>query len=218
MFCAQCGAQVAETAGFCSNCGAKVAASRPAVPEPMTAHAPMPGAPPSVATTPPAIAPPSATATPSVAGTLSAAGSVKYAGFWIRWVACLIDGIFISVPLAFVAALASAVGTLSDGQGGPNAAGILFFLFYISFAFAATWLYYALLESSPEQGTLGKRILRLKVTDIEGRRIGFGRATGRFWARILSGIPFNIGYIMAAFSDRKQALHDMIAKTLVVRT
>jgi uncharacterized RDD family membrane protein YckC len=78
-------------------------------------------------------------------------------------------------------------------------------------------LYYALLESSTWQGTLGKRALGLEVTDLEGRRISFGRATGRFFAKIISALILWIGFIMAGFTEKKQALHDMIAGTLVIR-
>lgn len=205
MFCTQCGAQVDESAGFCSNCGAKMAASRPAVPEPMIAHAPIPAAPPSMAVPPPAAAPPGATATSS---------APRYAGFWIRWLANFMDSLIISIPTAAVFMMASVVGGLSQAEEGARA---LFFILLLPFAFAATWLYFAFFESSASQATLGKQILGLKVIDYEGRRISFARATGRFWAKILSGIPFNIGYIMAAFTEKKQALHDMLVKTYVVR-
>lgn len=110
--------------------------------------------------------------------------------------------------------LASASGIISPGQGGPE---VIFFLLLLPFAVAATWLYFALQESSSAQATLGKRVLGIKVIDYEGRRIGFARATGRFWGKTLSGILFNIGYIMAAFTARKQALHDILAQTLVIR-
>jgi uncharacterized RDD family membrane protein YckC len=73
------------------------------------------------------------------------------------------------------------------------------------------------LTSSSWQGTVGKRLLRLKVTDEAGNRIGFGRATGRFFAKILSNLLFCIGFIMIAFTDRKRGLHDMIAGTLVMK-
>lgn len=200
MFCTQCGAQVDDTAGFCPNCGAKVAAPRPSPPPPMTAAAPMPATPPMAAT---------AAAHGTAAGVPG-----RYAGFWIRWLANFIDSLIISLPTAAVFMMASVFGNLSQAEEGARA---LFFLLLLPFAFAATWLYFALLESSGAQGTLGKQILGLRVTDYEGRRISFARATGRFWAKILSGIPFNIGYIMAAFTERKQALHDILAKTLVVR-
>jgi uncharacterized RDD family membrane protein YckC len=79
------------------------------------------------------------------------------------------------------------------------------------------WLYYALLESSPHQASLGKMALGLIVTDLEGNRIGFGRATGRFFAKFLSALTLGIGYMMAGWTERKQALHDMIAGTRVMR-
>jgi uncharacterized RDD family membrane protein YckC len=73
------------------------------------------------------------------------------------------------------------------------------------------------MESSAWQGTLGKKALGLTVTDLEGRRISFGRATGRYFAKIISTLILCIGYMMAGFTERKQALHDMIAGTLVLR-
>jgi uncharacterized RDD family membrane protein YckC len=73
------------------------------------------------------------------------------------------------------------------------------------------------LESSPMQATLGKKICGLRVTDLNGERLSFGRATGRFFARIVSSIPCMIGYLFPFFTEKKQALHDMIAGTLVIR-
>jgi uncharacterized RDD family membrane protein YckC len=80
------------------------------------------------------------------------------------------------------------------------------------------WLYEALLTSSSWQATVGKRILNLKVTDELGNPISFERATGRFFAKILSSLLFCFGYLMVAFSARKQGLHDMLAGTLVMKT
>jgi len=84
--------------------------------------------------------------------------------------------------------------------------------------FCAFWIYEAAMESSSKQATLGKMALGLKVTDEQGGRISFARATGRYFAKIISGMILFIGYIMAGFTARKQALHDMIAGTLVTRT
>ena len=78
------------------------------------------------------------------------------------------------------------------------------------------WLYFAKLESGPSQATIGKRVMGIKVTDDRGQRIGFGRATGRFFGKIISGMILNIGYLMAGFTGRKQALHDMMAGCCVV--
>ena len=72
-------------------------------------------------------------------------------------------------------------------------------------------------ESSARQATLGKMAFGIVVTDVHARRISFARATGRFFGKVLSNLTFCIGYLLAAFTDRKQALHDLIAGTLVVR-
>ena len=79
------------------------------------------------------------------------------------------------------------------------------------------WLYFALMESSRFQGTLGKMAVQIKVTDLEGNRLTFGRATGRHFGKIVSGLTLGIGYIMAAFTEKKQGLHDIMAGCLVVR-
>lgn len=79
------------------------------------------------------------------------------------------------------------------------------------------WLYYALQESSERQATIGKRALNIYVTDMNGQRLSFGNATGRYFAKILSGLILGIGYMMAGFTEKKQALHDMVADTLVMR-
>jgi len=86
------------------------------------------------------------------------------------------------------------------------------------FSALVSWIYEAALESSSYQATLGKMALGLKVTDLAGNRISFARATGRHFAKYVSGMIFFIGYIMAGFTERKQALHDMIAGTLVRRS
>jgi uncharacterized RDD family membrane protein YckC len=88
---------------------------------------------------------------------------------------------------------------------------------YAAVAFVGQWLYEALLTSSSWQGTIGKRVLRLKVVDEAGNRIGFGRATGRFFAKILSSMFFCIGFIMIGFTDKKRGLHDMLAGTVVMK-
>ena len=90
------------------------------------------------------------------------------------------------------------------------------FLVTYGLEIAITWLYFALQESSVAQATLGKRAMGIKVTDDYGQRIGFGRATGRFFGKILSGVIFDIGFMLAGWTARKQALHDMLAGTVVV--
>jgi uncharacterized RDD family membrane protein YckC len=79
------------------------------------------------------------------------------------------------------------------------------------------WLYYTLFEASSKQATLGKMALGIKVTDLDGEPITFARANGRYWAKIISTLTLLVGYIMAAFTERKQALHDILAGCLVVQ-
>lgn len=128
------------------------------------------------------------------------AQTAAYAGFWRRVGALLIDSILLSVVFGpLYLALRDQVQTWYALETG------------------ASWLYYALMESSPRQATLGKMALGIIVTDMEGRRIGFGRATGRYFAKIISALILGIGYLMAAFTARKQGLHDIIVGTLVVK-
>jgi uncharacterized RDD family membrane protein YckC len=154
--------------------------------------------------------------------------SAPYAGFWLRFVAYIIDaavvcvgvGVFVLVWVGIFGL--SAFRSINQGfDTGDNVlapVAILFLFILILGAIVASWLYYACLESSAHQATLGKMALGLIVTDMQGRRITFGRASGRFFAKIITGlIPFWIDYIMAGFTDKKQALHDMIASCLVLR-
>ncbi len=82
-------------------------------------------------------------------------------------------------------------------------------------ALVLMWLYYALLESSSKQATLGKMILGIVVTDLDGKRITFGKGSIRFWSKIISNLTMGIGYFMVLLTDRNQALHDLFAKCLI---
>lgn len=146
-----------------------------------------------------------------------------YAGFWKRVAAAIIDGIIVaaaSYAMLFVLLLlAFAVSLTLDAQGGvgiPDGAFIAVSVAYYILAIALPWLYEAYMESSSKQATVGKMALGVVVTDLSGRRITFGRATGRYFAKFLSGLTLGIGYLMVAFTERKQGLHDMVAGTLVV--
>jgi uncharacterized RDD family membrane protein YckC len=155
---------------------------------------------------------------------------VTYAGFWLRFVAHLIDGLILGVgvfalviPLLFLTGLVAALERLPeqlDGQPNPAAiAAILSLVFtFVAVGILLQWLYYAYFESGEKQATWGKQALGLYVTDCAANRVSFGRASGRFFAKIISAlIPLWIGYIMAGFTEKKQALHDMIAGCLVLR-
>jgi uncharacterized RDD family membrane protein YckC len=73
------------------------------------------------------------------------------------------------------------------------------------------------MESAPQQATLGKMALGLKVTDLQGEPISFARATGRYFGKIVSSLIFFVGFMMTGWTEKKQALHDIMAGTLVVK-
>ena len=79
------------------------------------------------------------------------------------------------------------------------------------------WLYFALMETGKNQATLGKMVVGIKVTDLSGNRVTFGRATGRYFGKILSALTVFVGFMMAGWTTKRQALHDIMADTLVVR-
>ncbi len=150
-----------------------------------------------------------------------------YAGFWIRFVALIIDYIiiyvvqsFIIIPLLAMLGIAT-LPTTTDVQGEDSLAllsTMMVPLMIVSvFTLVLSWIYFAFMESSPRQATLGKMAVGIIVTDLQGNRISFLQATGRFFSKIISSMILYIGYIMAAFTEKKQALHDMIASTLVLK-
>ena len=106
-----------------------------------------------------------------------------------------------------------------NGEDPELPAVAISMIIFVSLAASVlAWLYNAAMESSKHQGTLGKMALGLIVTDLQGRPISFAHASGRYFAKIITGlIPFGIGYAMAGFTEKKQALHDMIASCLVLR-
>ena len=187
LFCNQCGGQNPAGATFCSKCGGSLGG----VPQPFAATAPCP-----VVSTP-----------------------VRYGGFWIRFVAALIDGILVQVVVVpFGALLGGAIGVAGVATRMPGeGTRLVSVIVGTVLGLLASWIYEAAMESSSLQATLGKMIFGMKVTDVNGNRISFMRATGRHFAKYLSSLILFIGYIMAGFTARKQALHDMIAGTLVVR-
>lgn len=132
------------------------------------------------------------------------ADSSQYAGFGKRFLAALLDGVVLMIINILIGAVIGGV----LGESGQVIASLVGFLI--------GWLYYAIQESSAKQATLGKQALGIVVTDLDGKRIDFIKATIRYFSKILSGLILAIGYLMALFTEKKQALHDMIAGTLVV--
>jgi uncharacterized RDD family membrane protein YckC len=205
VFCSKCGAALAADTAFCQSCGSPVVRTTlaPAYPAAVSPH--------------------------SGVGAIVYAANVTYAGFWLRLVAHLVDNfiigfamLFLMVPLFFLMGGVGLFTTLSHSGDHPDPAQFVPFLSLI-FALVGVgvigqWLYFAYLESGEKQASWGKQILGVYVTDLAGNRVSFGRASGRFFAKIITGlIPFGLGYIMAGFTERKQALHDMIASCLVLR-
>ena len=209
MYCSKCGSTIADTVTVCPVCG-----------QPQGAGIPLP---------PPPLLQPAGPA--YVTPDWQPAPVVAYAGFWLRVVANLLDGFILAVPVGIVIViliLSSSLGTFmrnfpnppdppdpSEAFGVAIAIGIGVF---ILLAIVGNWLYFACFESSTWQATPGKKVLNIAVTDMTGSRITFGRASGRFFAKFITRlIPLGIGFILAGITERKQALHDMIASTLVLR-
>jgi uncharacterized RDD family membrane protein YckC len=196
---------VEEGHRFCQACGQEVGA--PVIETPATAVA-IPPAPPAAST--------------------FSVPQLPYGTFWARLVAYVIDSLIIGLPsmIALFAALFFLGGfgiMFHQRRADPDAVRAMMvtlvpiFLLGMLALMIIHWLYFAGMESSARQGTIGKSVMSLRVADLEGKRISFGHATGRFFAKIVSGmIPFLIGYLMAAFTEKKQALHDLIAGTLVL--
>ena len=203
VFCNKCGSQNSSAAQFCSICGAPLANALPAS-NPLAVPDATLAAPPQAQYLQP--------------GSATQTTSKGYGGFWIRFVAAVIDGIIVQAmvtPVVFIVGLMIGVaGAVATTGRGP---GIIAIWIGGVFGLFASWLYEAAMESSSKQATLGKMVLGMKVTDLQGNRISFARATARHFCKYISAMIMFIGYIMAGFTDRKQALHDIIAGTLVQR-
>jgi uncharacterized RDD family membrane protein YckC len=124
-------------------------------------------------------------------------GPTAFGGFWIRVAAYLIDALVLLVPIGLLRYQFGALGQIV--------------------AIVGVWLYFALLESSSGQGTFGKMALGLAVEQADGGRISFARATGRYFAKILSALPLGLGFLMVGWTSRKRGLHDLVAGTVVIR-
>lgn len=220
MFCSKCGSQVAENAAFCPACGQSTT-DQPAAPRGIPV-APGGFAPPPAPPVPSAAIPPPAPPIPYPP--TSTGRPVGYAGFWLRFVAWFIDAIilwivstFITLPFFAASNLRNMILEHPPQSPEELAAFLATFSKLIILGIVIKWLYYALLESSAWQATIGKKTLGLEVTDMQGRRISFARATGRYFGKIISAFILWIGFIMAGFTAQKQALHDMMAGCLVLR-
>jgi uncharacterized RDD family membrane protein YckC len=150
---------------------------------------------------------------------------LNYAGFWIRFVAFIIDGLILNT-LAFILILPilGMIGFASFGISeltnmDPEEFGLALFAILAPLSIANLimyWLYFAVQQSSSWQATLGKRAVGIIVTDVHGERLTFTTASLRYLGRVISNMTMLIGYIIAAFTEKKQALHDLIAGSVVV--
>jgi uncharacterized RDD family membrane protein YckC len=210
VYCSKCGREISNATAFCPTCGQAVTlVVATAAPQASMTVAPIPSAPMVLAN--------------------AGYGGVEYAGFWLRFVAYIIDGVvsgfaflILLIPLFILTGAGAALSKIGSGENISDDVaaflGLGFLFGFFGIIFLVSWLYYALSESSSWQATLGKKMLNLRVTDMTGQPISFGRASGRFFAKIITGmIPLMIGYILAGFTEKKQAVHDMIASCLVLR-
>ncbi|KPH60678.1 RDD family protein [Novosphingobium aerophilum] len=144
---------------------------------------------------------------------------VPYGGFWWRVLAYFIDYFIVNIGIGILGMFTGfGIGSIMSGGANADMAAGLSMLLGAGLGLVCSWLYFAVLESSPWQATVGKLAVGVIVTDMHGNRISFLRATGRYFGKILSGLLLAIGFIMVAFTERKQGLHDVLASTLVYRT
>lgn len=139
-----------------------------------------------------------------------------YAGFCYRFLAYLIDtlvSVCVFFPLGFILGL----GMVATGMDPKSPDVLILRLGTNGVSIIPGWLYFALCESSSWQGTVGKKLLELRLTDMNGQRINFAQATGRHFGKILSALILLIGFFMIAFTEQKQGLRDILAGTLVLR-
>ncbi len=145
--------------------------------------------------------------------------ALRYAGFWRRFLAFLLDFIVTSL----IGFAANSVMRVSAGLSTtpvwdyPAGASSLYKILESLVGIVIYWVYFAALESSTQQATPGKMAIGIRVTDLSAQRITFARATGRHFGKIVSAVLLLVGFVMAAFTARKQALHDLMAGTLVVK-
>lgn len=187
MYCSRCGAWMSDDIAACATCGAARSASPAA-----------PGAP----------SPPAAAATRATTG----AATFVYGGFWRRAVGLLVDELVLFFPGAVLRVVLGldAMGSGSDWSGPTEA-------WALAATVALAMAYHAVLASSAFEGTLGQRLLDLRVCDAGGRRLSFARALARSFAYWMSPLTCGLGWLIMLWTPRRQALHDLVCGTLVVR-
>lgn len=154
---------------------------------------------------------------PSKPVPISSPARWKYAGIGVRAFALVIDHVILGILFSLlVMVFGRHFSSIVVYDNGYMWSGDMSVRSCVS-PVVLGWLYYALFESSSQQATPGKAVCHLLVTDIEGKRISFLRASGRYFGKYVSAFILFIGYLMAAFTPHRQALHDILAGTLVWR-
>jgi uncharacterized RDD family membrane protein YckC len=146
-------------------------------------------------------------------------GELRYAGFWIRVAARIIDGLIIGIPLVivlFVVMFAAIAPAARGREPSPDSILPTIAILFFQFAVIGVKMAYEIFFLGKYGATPGKMACSIKVITAEGDKIGYGRATGRYFSYLLSGFTCYIGYIIVAFDDQKRALHDYICNTRVV--
>jgi uncharacterized RDD family membrane protein YckC len=156
---------------------------------------------------------------PAATGTVGPSGALEPADFLPRVGATLLDCLFLAlfscIPIGLLMGIL--VVANANNPNGAEAVGLVVNVCGNLISIVVGAIYYVALDSSSKQGTWGKQIVGLKVTDLQGRRIGAGRAIGRFLARYLSGCTCGIGFLLPLFTEKKQTLHDLICGCLVLK-
>jgi uncharacterized RDD family membrane protein YckC len=222
MNCSRCGTAAHPLTPYCVQCGTPIPNSAPAV-------APPGGAPAQYAVAPAYAPQPAQYAPPQPQYVYPAAPAIPYANFGVRLIALIIDE-FLAFSVAGMAGglvvamgmLMALVGLSTNSQGGTGggiAAGLASYLLAFPVMFFVYLFYFVKLETSDRQATFGKMMFGIKIVDAStGAKISVGQSLGRFFVKnLFSGWFFCIGFLMALFTDKKQALHDMAGSTLVVQ-
>lgn len=137
-----------------------------------------------------------------------------YVGFWWRVIAALIDGVILSVVIGIVMTIFGV--SLFSGGASPEAAISAMGLFQL-LGLIIVVTYDGVMQASSLQATLGKLAIGAIVTDKNGERLSYGKSFLRAICKIPSQMILFIGYLMVAFTARKQGLHDIMAGTLVLK-
>jgi len=140
-----------------------------------------------------------------------------YAGFLPRLGALIIDTVIVWITVFLISAVYYAIYYMSNPVRAYDSAYYTEDFIIIAVAVLIQYLYFAGFHSSSRQATIGKSVLGLVVTDTDGRRLTFWRASLRYIGRIIVSITLGLGYLLIIFTEKKQGLHDFIADTVVIR-